>query len=81
VYPNPTSGELRFAVCGERYAVSDVAIFDVYGRKRENSPPFMEGWQPKADGVVIDISHFPTGVYFLQVTTENGIVTKKIIKH
>jgi hypothetical protein len=75
VYPNPTTGELT--VSGERYAVSGIEVFDVYGRKHENSPPFMEGWQPKADGVVINISHLHTGIYFLKMGNE----TVKVIKY
>jgi hypothetical protein len=85
LYPNPTTGEFNIAVCGERYAVGDIEIYDMYGRKQKsrkgNSPPFMEGWQPQADGVVINISHLPSGIYFLRITTSNGIVTKKIIKN
>jgi PKD repeat protein len=88
VYPNPTTGELKIAVCGERYAVCGIEIFDVYGRKHEgakgrkgeNSPPFMEGWQPQADGVVMDISHLATGIYFVRIITEQGVITKKVVK-
>jgi len=31
--------------------------------------------------VVIDISGFSAGIYFVKITTETGIVTKKIIKN
>ena len=29
----------------------------------------------------IDISNFPSGIYFLAITTEEGFATKKIIKN
>jgi hypothetical protein len=29
----------------------------------------------------IDISHLPTGVYFVEIKTETGVVTKKVIKN
>jgi hypothetical protein len=61
-----------------------VEIFDVFGKKQKaarNSPPFMEGCQPQADGVVIDISHLPPGIYLLQIETEQGVVTKKVLKN
>jgi len=89
VYPNPTTGELK--VKSEELRVESVAVFDVCGRKvfeqkaegrkqKENSPPFMEGWQPQADGVVINISHLNPCIYFIKITTEKGIITKKIVK-
>jgi len=67
VYPNPTSGELRIESVDIR--VESVDIFDVYGRNVGSKL-----------GVVFDISNFPTGIYFLKIHTENGIVTKKVVK-
>ena len=88
VYPNPTNGELRME--NGELRINSVEIFDVFGRKI--SLQFIEGvdgaagrgskevWQPQADGVVIDLTVFPSGVYFVRIATEQGIVTKKIIK-
>jgi hypothetical protein len=76
VYPNPTTGEL--IVTSYELQVMNVEIFDIYGRMHEG------GKGRKGEGAkefVMDISELPTGVYFLQVKTENGIVTKKIIKN
>ena len=80
VYPNPTSGELRIE-SGE-LRIESVDIFDIYGRNVGSIFPSknLEGWQPQAEGVVFDISHFPAGIYFLKIHTENGIVTKKVVK-
>ena len=78
--PNPTTGELRIE--NGELIIMEVEVFDVYGRKQKgNSPPFMEGWQPQADGVVINISHLQAGIYFVRISTETGTITKKIIKH
>jgi endonuclease/exonuclease/phosphatase family metal-dependent hydrolase len=76
VYPNPATGEL--VVTSYELRVTNVEIFDVYGRKCHviNSPPFMEGWQPKADGVVLDISHLSTGIYIIKI----GGVCQKFVK-
>ena len=90
IYPNPTTGKLT--IDNEQLTIIGVEIFDVYGKKlflqkaesrmqKANSPPFMEGWQPQADGVVIDISNFSSGIYFVKIETENGTITKKIIKN
>jgi len=36
--------------------------------------------QKTEDEIVIDISHLPAGVYFVKVATEQGEITKKIVK-
>jgi len=92
VFPNPTTGKLTIEwTSGQVDEWASVEVFDVFGRKmleqkaegrkqKENSPPFMEGWQPAADGVVIDISHLVAGVYLVKITTEKGVVVKKVVK-
>jgi hypothetical protein len=78
VYPNPTAGELRFAVSGERYAVCDIEIFDVYGRKHESTKARRH--ENMNGEIVIDIAHLPAGVYFVRVNTGQGVVTRKVVK-
>jgi len=80
VYPNPTTGQLT--IDNEELTIKSVSIFDIYGRKVGGKFPSnsLEGWQPQADGVVINISHLPCGIYFLQIHTEQGTVNKKIVK-
>ncbi|MDR2970324.1 MAG: putative Ig domain-containing protein [Bacteroidales bacterium] len=87
IYPNPTTGEL---VVSSEYRVVSMEVFDMVGRKYEvpccarndggNSPPFMEGWQPQADGVVLDISHLSAGIYVVKIRTEAGEVVRKVVK-
>jgi len=81
VYPNPTTGE--FIVTSNRLQVIGIEIFDFLGRSVGGIFPSnnLEGWQPQADGVVINISHLPIGIYLLHIDTEQGEVIKKIIKH
>jgi hypothetical protein len=31
--------------------------------------------------IVFDISHLPSGIYFLRITTENGVVMRKVVKN
>ena len=69
IYPNPTKGELR--ISNRELGIKDIQIFDVMGRRY--SPP-LEG-----PGEV-NISYLPTGIYFVQIATEKGVVTKKIVK-
>jgi len=79
VYPNPTTGELRITnrshVSGKlseanyELQVENIEIFDVFGRIM----PLTANRSPQT---VIDISHLPEGVYFLNIDGE----TFKIIK-
>jgi hypothetical protein len=72
VYPNPTSGELR--VTSDAVQVTNVEVFDVYGRK-----VFEEKGERRMEKV-INFSHFQAGIYFVKIETDQGFITKKIIK-
>jgi len=89
--PNPTTGE--FTINNEQLIINNVEVFDVFGRKVGAKFPSnllegwtrsgrggKEGWQPQADGVVLDISHLASGIYFVKITTEKGVVVKKVVK-
>jgi len=69
IYPNPTTGELR--IRNYELEIKDIQVFDVMGRSY--SPPLE--WPGE-----VNISHLPAGTYFVQVTTEKGVVTKKVVK-
>ena len=74
IYPNPTNGEIRFEISDMRYEILEIEIFDVFGRN------IVSNLKSQISNQKIDISHLPTGVYFVKITTDNGIVTKKIVK-
>jgi len=72
IYPNPTKRELQ--VTSYELQVTGVEIVDLMGRKVLSQ---------KAEGRKqneLDISHLPTGMYFVQIITDSGVITKKIIK-
>ena len=71
IYPNPTTGELKI-MNNEQLTMNNVEIFDVYGRKIFN-------FQLSTFNS-IDISDLPVGLYFARIRTENGVITRKIIK-
>jgi len=73
VYPNPTTGELRIA--NYELRVNNIEIFDVYGRKILSHTSLL------SSAATINISHFPTGIYFVKIYTEQGVITKKVIKN
>ena len=74
IYPNPTTGELR--VESGELRVENVEVFDIYGRKHE-------GTKARKDESTkeINISGLPAGIYFIKISTENGIFVEKIIKN
>jgi agmatine/peptidylarginine deiminase len=95
IYPNPTKGEL-WVDCRDAWpcvsTIANIEIFDVLGRKVQSltfnvqSSEFLNFKPEKfpsfgGAGVVINISNLPSGIYFMRITTENGIVTKKVIKN
>ena len=87
IYPNPTDGMLHVETRLLRQAqqplasLQNIEIFDVFGRKAPLNPP-KGGRLPSFGGVGegFDISNLPTGIYFIRIQTENGIVVRKIIK-
>jgi len=68
--PNPTTGALT--ITNYELRIESIEVFDIYGRK-QNAESRKEN--------EIDISGLPAGFYFVKITTENGKVTKKVIKH
>jgi hypothetical protein len=83
VYPNPTSGELTI-MNNEQLTMNSVEVYDMYGRKLFTNHYSL--FTP--DGVVLNISHFASGVYLLKIQTDGSagsptgsVVTKKIVKY
>jgi len=72
IYPNPTSGEIK--VQSSKFKVQSVEVFDVMGKKQKSR-------KAEEQNVLLDISDLSNGIYFVKITTESGVVTKKIIKY
>ena len=85
VYPNPTNEE--FKVSGFGFNVTGIEIFDVMGKKVQSSKFNVQGsktlnFKPETLNfeTVINISHLPSGIYFIRIQTENGVVVRKVVK-
>jgi len=80
VYPNPTTGELtiengQLTIDNGQLTIQSVVIYDVVGKKQfsiVNCPLSIKK---------MDISHLFSGIYFLKIETDGGIVVKKVIKN
>lgn len=70
LYPNPTKGNVNIN-CDN--TIKKIELFDVQGRilqtKIENN-----------NAVQLNISNKPNGLYFIRITTENGMKVEKVIK-
>ena len=73
VYPNPTTGELT--ITNYELRIDNIEIFDIYGRKILSHTSLL------SSETTVNISHLTTGIYFIKITTEQGVITKKVIKH
>ena len=75
VYPNPTGGEIQVTAGANNYSpIQNIEVFDVFGRNMDIKFPSFGGVRGG------NISHLPTGMYFLRITTGNGVVTRKVVK-
>ncbi len=71
VYPNPTDGQ--FTIYNGQSIMNTVVVYDVYGK-------LLSTISANGSTVEVDLSRYAAGVYLLRVSTENGVVTKRIVK-
>ena len=72
VYPNPTSGTLH--IVGTTVGLDSIRVYDVLGRA------VVQEDLGGALGHQLDMSGLGAAVYFVEITTERGKVTKKVVK-
>ena len=70
IYPNPTSNLLTIQN-QNGLDIESVSLYDALGRKVMENTESTEA---------IDISNLTTGIYFIHIATDSGIVTKNVIK-
>jgi hypothetical protein len=73
VYPNPTEGQLR--ITNIELRITNIEIFNLLGKKQKIGQS-----EIGQSEISINISHLPSGMYFVRITTENGVVTRKVMK-
>jgi hypothetical protein len=72
IYPNPTDG--KFNVSGFDVLGSGVSIYDLTGRKCYETRLVTLNSE---HGTVVDVSHLPAGLYFVEVNGIRGKFVKK----
>jgi len=73
VYPNPTTGELT--IKNEQLTINSVEVFDVVGKRLS-----LHHLISTSSNHHINVSHLKSGIYFIKINTNEGTITKKVIK-
>lgn len=74
-FPNPTTGEL-FVSTGRMTGSADLAVFAVDGRLMFRRQAEVE---EQGDPIRLDLAQLKPGVYFLEIRTDAGRVTERIV--
>ena len=69
IYPNPTSGYLNISI-NEGLELDGVTIYNALGQKVSQTKGTAQ----------IDVSHIPSGIYYLSISTDQGTVTKTMVR-
>ena len=72
IYPNPVENELFLATEAK---IEEIAIYDIYGRTVRQQVNKTTGQQ------VIDVADLETGIYFVNIKTDNGNIVRRFIKN
>jgi len=73
VYPNPSKGQITLSYVGQEQ-LSTATITDVNGKLIKEID--LRSFDESLD---IDLSGLSKGMYFMQISTSNTVITKKIL--
>jgi hypothetical protein len=71
IYPNPVQDKLYIEA---EAVIEEVVVYDVYGRRQVTETPSHQG------NLSVDVSDLNSGVYFVQIKTVEGNITKRFVK-
>ena len=71
VYPNPTTGMIQIQNSESR--IENVEVYDAYGK-------MLNVVNVNDNTTAVDLSNYAAGTYFVKIVTENGVVTKRVVK-
>lgn len=74
VYPNPATDVLNIALTDTRLGMEQVSLFNAQGQLIMDRLIAQQ-----KEMMQLNIQALPTGIYLVQVRTENGIATKKVL--
>lgn len=71
LYPNPTNNQCT--IHHAQSIIHSVSLYDVYGK-------LLYAVSVNDSNATLDLSQYADGVYFVRVATDNGVVTKRVVK-
>ena len=71
IYPNPTKDHLH--IDGNGISMYEISVSDVQGRLSSK-------YSAEGNRYTVPMSNLQTGIYFVTIKTDKGIITQKIIK-
>lgn len=77
MYPNPTSSDLNIAFNANASGNYNVVVYNTLGSAVMSENIDVNGAVVRT----ISLNELPTGIYMVEVSNENGITTKKIMKN
>ena len=72
VFPNPTNGLVQ--IKNGEWRMENVEVYDAYGK-------LLNTMNVNDHTANLDLSGYAKGTYFVRVTTEKGVVTKRVVKN
>ncbi len=72
IVPNPTKGNLT--IFSPKTVINSVEVYDIRGRRLMNI-------ENNSTQYALDLSSFQTATYFVKINTQEGTLTKRVVKH
>ncbi|MEM6722466.1 MAG: PKD domain-containing protein [Bacteroidota bacterium] len=77
IYPNPANQQFNILMDVQEAGIIHFSLFDLSGKQYTYQKSELGVGQ---QDVQIPINHLPNGMYFLQIATDKGVYTEKLIK-
>ena len=72
LFPNPAQKSFNISISNEKLIQKRLEIYDITGRSMH-----AQNWTSL--NIELNVSSFPTGIYFVKVSTEDGIQVKRLV--
>jgi hypothetical protein len=77
IFPNPSNGETNLIITSELEMDYDICVIDVLGKTVFSlNKQFLNSGD---NNLSLDLSHLNSGIYYINLNTKNGFITKKLI--
>jgi hypothetical protein len=73
VYPNPTNGQVNIDFGTLNLSNAEISVMDISGK-------MVERFRVSNQITQIDLSHIKSGIYFITLMSNDGVITQKVIK-